>query len=110
MGDSVPSTVMSLTLTFSIVPPSTISNETADVPRHCPKNFSCWSLLGLTTMPLMLILRKPPLVSVPNFTPLQWLDTTQSLMRMFSHRRGDVDFSVIASSSESAIMFVTMTS
>ena len=110
MGDSVPSTVKSETLTFSIVPPSTISSEMADVPIHCPKNFSRWSLLGFTTMPLMLMLRKPPLVSVPSFTALQWLLTTQSDMRMFSQRRGEVDFRVMPSSSLSDIIPRTMTS
>ena len=55
MGDSVPSTVKSDTYTFCICPPSTISNDRADVPIFdgAPKNWLDWSLLGLTTMPLI---------------------------------------------------------
>ena len=75
-----------------------------------PKNRLDWSLLGLTTMPRIAMLRKPPLVSVPSFTALQWLDTMQFWMVTSSHSRGDVDFSVMPSSSESAITSDTMTS
>ena len=82
----------------------------ADDPIHCPKNFSSWSSLGFTTMPEILMLRKPPLVSVPSFTALQWLETTQSAMRMFSQHLGDVLLRVIPSSSLSAIIPLTTTS
>ena len=56
------------------------------------------------------MLRKPPLVSVPSFTALQWLLTTQFVMLMFSQSRGEVLFSVMPSSSESHIMLLTTTS
>ena len=56
------------------------------------------------------MLRKPPLVSVPSFTALQWLLTTQFVMVMFSQSLGEVLFSVMPSSSESQIMLLTVTS
>ena len=79
MGDSVPSTRMLLRLTFSIVPPSVISNEMAEVPRleGWPKNWPDWKAEGFTTQLETVMLRKPPLVSVPSLMALQWLLTMQ---------------------------------
>ena len=110
MGDSVPLTVIPLTMTLSISPPSTISRAMAHIPLLSPKNCVDWSALGLTTIPCMFMFLNPPFVSVPSFMALQWLLTTQSLMVTSSHFLGDVLLRVMASSSLSAKIPFMMTS
>src|SRR5690606_29217052 len=66
-------------------------------------------LLGFTTQLLMLMLRNPPVDSVPALMALQKLDTTQLVITTSSVGAGPVLLSVIPSSSESMMELDTTT-
>src|SRR5690606_33689699 len=103
-GHSVPSMVMLLMLMPSMVPPSTISRDIPVIPWRGVLNIGFVSLLlGLTTQLLMVMLRNPPVDSVPALIALQKLDTTQLVITTSSVGAGPVLLSVMPSSSESII-------